>query len=102
MSPRRAPAPERRCGPRSGPGPKPRAGRALRHAAALLGERSVDLARLAGHDAMNMARLRGISHSPLDASREGDLGRALDLLAASAAELGVAPRAAVVPGAGRR
>lgn len=78
---------------------------AIRRAAAALGEPSIDLVSLAGHDAMNMAALcptgmffvpslGGISHSPQEASRPEDLELAFDLLLATAAELGVIPAAA--------
>lgn len=82
--------------------------RAIRRAAAALGERTLDLVSLAGHDAMNLAALcptgmffvpslGGLSHTPLEASRPEDVALAFDLLAATAAELGVLPRSAIVP-----
>jgi hydantoinase/carbamoylase family amidase len=86
---------------------------AIRRAADALGEPAVDLVSLAGHDAMNLARLcptgmffvpslGGLSHCPREASRDTDVELALDLLLATAAELGVVPREAVVRSAGRR
>jgi beta-ureidopropionase / N-carbamoyl-L-amino-acid hydrolase len=84
---------------------------AVARGAAALGERTIELVSLAGHDAMNLARLcpsgmffvpsrRGISHSPLEATGPEDVALAFDLLAATAAELGVVPRG-IVP-SGRR
>ena len=86
---------------------------AIRRAADALGEPAVDLVSLASHDAMNMARLcptgmfvvpslGGLRHSPRKASREADVELALDLLVATAAELGAVPRQAIVRPPGRR